>query len=129
MWPLASTALLSSTAALLSATAALPHAPAVMPMAALRHAPAVMQLLPNGMPPVDPQKASLQFMITNAMRAELQSLGYQPSEIDSLDPPSAATIISQATRSSRPAAPGPERVEWAGPTYQSGRASRSHRRT
>ena len=57
---------------------------------AFRLAPPVMQLPPpsgmppNGMPPngmPGRDSASLQFMITNAMRAELLSLGYQTREI------------------------------------------------
>jgi len=45
--------------------------------------------------------ASLQFMITNRMKSDLISLGYLPSEIDEMDPPRAAKIISTGQPSSK----------------------------
>ena len=45
--------------------------------------------------------ASLQFMITNAMRAQLFELGYSAEEIDAMAPPRAAEIIATATPSSK----------------------------
>ena len=85
---------------------------------AFRLAPPVMQLPPpSGMPP--DQSASMQFMITNAMRAELLSLGYETHEIDRMVPGSAAAIINQQVRSPRaPRAPDP--VVRTGSTYSSG---------
>ena len=69
---------------------------------AFRLAPPVMQLPPpSGMPP--DQSASMQFMITNAMRAELLSLGYETHEINRMVPGSAAAIINQQVRSPRAA--------------------------
>ena len=40
--------------------------------------------------------ASMQFMITNAMRAQLTALGYAEEEIDAMDPPRAAEILAEA---------------------------------
>lgn len=45
--------------------------------------------------------ASMQFMITNAMRASLLKLGYSRTEIDGMDPARAAQIISSNTASSK----------------------------
>ena len=45
--------------------------------------------------------ASVQFMITNAMRVQLQQLGYTTEEVDRMDPPRAATIIAQNVPSSK----------------------------
>ena len=39
--------------------------------------------------------ASMQFMITNAMRAQLVTLGYTTAEIDAMDPPRAAEILAE----------------------------------
>ena len=85
---------------------------------AFRLAPPAMQLPPpSGMPP--DQSASMQFMVTNAMRAELLSLGYETREINRMVPGSAAAIINQQLRSPRaPRAPDP--VVRSGSTYSSG---------
>ncbi|KAL3921086.1 MAG: hypothetical protein SGPRY_005022 [Prymnesium sp.] len=45
--------------------------------------------------------ASMQFMITKAMKIELTSLGYSRKEIDSMEPSRAAAIIAHKTPSSR----------------------------
>ena len=45
--------------------------------------------------------ASVQFMITRAMRAQLSELGYSTEEVDRMDPPRAATIIAQGVPSSK----------------------------
>lgn len=47
------------------------------------------------------QSASVQFMMTAAMRAQLAALGYTEAEIDGLEPSRAAAIIQQATPSSK----------------------------
>ena len=47
--------------------------------------------------------ASVQFMITRAMRAQLTSLGYTPEEVDRMDPPRAAAILAQSVPSSKQA--------------------------
>ena len=47
--------------------------------------------------------ASVQFMITRAMRAQLKSLGYTPEEVDRMDPPRAAAILAQRVPSSKQA--------------------------
>ena len=53
--------------------------------------------------------ASVQFMITNAMRAQLAALGYAPEEVDRMDPPRAAIIIAQGVPSSKQAQVRPKR--------------------
>ena len=47
--------------------------------------------------------ASVQFMITRAMRRQLTSLGYTPEEVDRMDPPRAAAILAQRVPSSKQA--------------------------
>ena len=47
--------------------------------------------------------ASVQFMITRVMRAQLTSLGYTPEEVDRMDPPRAAAILAQRVPSSKQA--------------------------
>ena len=54
--------------------------------------------------------ASVQFMITRAMRAQLSELGYSTEEVDRMDPPRAATIIAQAVPSSKQPQRGPKRM-------------------
>jgi len=61
---------------------------------------------PEGQHPEDTGRsaASVQFMITRAMRAQLASAGYSSTEVDTMDPTRAASIIAQAkggVRSSR----------------------------
>ena len=53
--------------------------------------------------------ASVQFMITLAMRAQLTSLGYSPEEVDRMDPPRAAVILAQRVPSSKRAQSKPKR--------------------
>ena len=45
--------------------------------------------------------ASLQFMITQAMRRELYALGYTEAEVDAMEPPRAAKIIAKKMPSSK----------------------------
>ncbi len=45
--------------------------------------------------------ASVQFMITKAMRAQLAALGYSSDEIDRMDPPRAADILAKGVPSSK----------------------------
>jgi len=47
--------------------------------------------------PMGRSVASMQFMITNAMRAQLITLGYSTEEIDAMDPPRAAEILAEVT--------------------------------
>ena len=54
--------------------------------------------------------ASVQFMITRAMRAQLGELGYRSDEIDRMDPPRAATIIAQGVPSSKQPQRRPKRM-------------------
>ena len=53
--------------------------------------------------------ASVQFMITNAMRAQLGALGYSVDEINRMDPPRAAAILAQGVPSSKQAQSRPKR--------------------
>ena len=53
--------------------------------------------------------ASVQFMITRAMRAQLTSLGYTPEEVDRMDPPRAAAILARGVPSSKQAQSKPKR--------------------
>ena len=53
--------------------------------------------------------ASVQFMITNAMRAQLGALGYSAEEVDRMDPPRAAAILAQGVPSSKQAQSRPKR--------------------
>ena len=53
--------------------------------------------------------ASVQFMITNAMRAQLGELGYSVDEINRMDPPRAAAILAQGVPSSKQAQSRPKR--------------------
>jgi hypothetical protein len=55
--------------------------------------------------------ASVQFMITNAMRAQLAELGYGKADIDAMDPPRAAAIIAKGTPSSRQPQRRPKRKQ------------------
>lgn len=53
--------------------------------------------------------ASVQFMITRAMRVQLTSLGYTPEEVDRMDPPRAAAILARRVPSSKQAQSKPKR--------------------
>jgi hypothetical protein len=59
----------------------------------------------NGQPLVDTGRsvASMQFMITRAMRAELAELGYSKAEVDGMEPARAGAILAQRTPSSKQA--------------------------
>ena len=50
----------------------------------------------NAKKPTGRSVASMQFMITNAMRASLVTLGYSMEEIDAMDPPRAAEILAES---------------------------------
>jgi protein import protein ZIM17 len=52
--------------------------------------------------------ASVQFMITRAMRAQLSELGYATEEVDRMDPPRAASIIAKRVPSSKQAQKKPK---------------------
>ena len=52
--------------------------------------------------------ASLQFMITRAMKLELLGLGYSSAEIERMDPPGAAAILAKKVKSSKHAQTKPK---------------------
>ena len=55
--------------------------------------------------------ASMQFMITRAMQAQLTALGYSEAEINAMEPPTAAAILAQSVSSSKREQARPKRKQ------------------